>query len=325
MSTADWAARYVEHLGLALAPLHGKAPYCEGWNLDAKLIRTPAAARAHWTQHPHDNIGACLEPSGLVSIDADHPDGARQVLAAEGIDLDALIATTPTIIGRAPRLEFRAPETESGEIPHFRLSRKSVVWPPRAEGEKPITVLEFRAGRVQDVLPPSIHPDTHQPYCWLTPPTGAEFPQLTDALLHLWQDFDAFKHRARNLCPWADPEPERVRPSPLQRLGVTRPHNGPSVIAEFNAACDATTILASHGYVQAGKRRWKSPHGHGIAGVVVLPSGKVYCHHASDPLGDERAHDAFDLYAMFEHRGDVRAAVRAAAELLRMTQGRRTA
>ena len=306
MSTAQWAARYIERFNAALVPLDGKRPLGEAWNADENLIRTAEAARGYWTRHPHRNMGACLEPSGFVSIDADYLDGARQVLAAEGVELDALMRETPTIIGRAPRLEFKAPKVV--------LGRKSVVWPARAEGEKPITVLEFRAGRVQDVLPPSMHPDTGLPYRWLTPPVDG-FPPLPDSLLHLWLDFDAFKHRARNLCAWAQPEPGSQKTSGTH-AGVFRPHTGPSVIAEFNAAHDAVAILESHGYTRAGKRRWKSPHGHGIAGVVQLPSGRIYCHHSSDPLGDEHAHDAFDLYAQFEHGGDQRAAVRAAAELL---------
>src|SRR5690606_21867506 len=88
---AAWAGRYLERFGFALVPLRGKAPYREAWNSDASLIRDADAARAHWRLHPSENIGACLGPSGLVSIDCDHPDGARAVLANEGIDLDALI------------------------------------------------------------------------------------------------------------------------------------------------------------------------------------------------------------------------------------------
>jgi len=303
VSAAAWAERYVRRFELALTPLRGKAPIREGWNLDENLLRTPGAAREYFKRNPRDNMGACLEPSGLVSVDADDPEGARRVLEAEGIDLAALMAWAPTIIGRAPRLEFKAPSAP--------LGRKSVVWPPKAAGEKPVTVLELRAGRVQDVLPPSIHPDTKHPYRWLTAPRNG-FPPLPDSLLRLWLNFDAFKHRARNLCPWADPEPE---PS-VQAPRPSRPRTGPSIIAAFNQAHDAVAILEAHGYTRSGKRRWKSPNGHGLAGVVVLPSGKVFCHHASDELGDGHAHDAFDLYAHFEHGGDTRAAVRQAAALL---------
>lgn len=308
MSTlVDWTCRYLSRFNFALTPLRGKAPYREGWNRDENLIRTVERARAHWNQHPHDNVGVCLEPSGLVSLDADYPEGAKAVLAAENIDLDALIERTPTILGRSPRLEFQAPPVS--------LAKKAVVWPPRAEGEKPVTVLELRAGRVQDVLPPSIHPDTQSWYRWVTLPRH-DFPSLPESLLALWLDFEAFRHRARNLCPWAQPEPEPEKPVPRgERL---RRHTGPSIIEAFNQAHDAVAILESHGYVKAGKRRWKSPNGHGIAGVVLLSDGKVFCHHKSDPLGDDKAHDAFDLFVRFDHGGDIRAATRAAAQLLGM-------
>lgn len=300
---AEWYAE----MGLALTPLRGKAPIRAAWNHDENLITTSKAARAYWSAHSGDNIGACLERSGLVSLDADDPVGAHLVLAAEAIDLNALIAETPTIIGRAPRLEFAAP-------PGVTLSRKTLVWPPHAKGEKPVTVLELRAGRVQDVLPPSIHPDTRQRYRWITPLLD-EFPVLPDTLLRLWLEFEAFRHRARNLCPWADPEPEPVAP-PLRPV---RQHTGPSVIAEFNACHDAVSVLEAHGFTKVGKR-WKSPNGHGVAGVVLLPSGKVYCHHASDDLADGRAHDAFDLFTQFEHGGNVRAAVRAASAMMGFNQ-----
>jgi putative DNA primase/helicase len=309
MSAAAWCERYVERFGFKLVPLRGKVPIGEAWNVDENLIATVDAARGHWSRNPHDNVGVCLEASGLASLDADDSEGTQRVLAAEGIDLDALIATTPTIIGRAPRLEFKAP-------PGVKLGRKSVVWPPQAEGEKPVTVLELRGGRVQDVLPPSIHPDTHLPYRWLTPPRDG-FPPLPESLLKLWLDFDAFKHRARNLCPWADPEPAPATPPPRP----IRERTGPSVIAAFNDAHDAVAILESRGYQRVGKRRWKSPNGHGMAGVVVLPSGKVYCHHASDGLGNGHAHDAFDLFVQFDHGGDFRSAVRAAAQALGLDQG----
>ena len=307
---ADYAARYIE-FGFKLVPLNGKVPIGEAWNSDANLIGTAQGARDYWTRNPRHNVGACLGPSGLVSLDADYADGAQTVLAAEGVDLERLMAVTPTIMGRAPRLEFKAPQG-------IELGRKSIVWPPKAPGEKPITVLEFRAGRVQDVLPPSIHPVKRRPYCWWTPPRNG-FPALPEPLLRLWLDFDAFRHRARNLCPWADPEPVPEK-RPARRI---RERTGPSVIDAFNDAHDAAAILESCGYERAGKRRFKSPNGHGMAGVVLLPSGKVFCHHQSDQLGGAHAHDAFDVFAILQHRGDYRAAVKAAAAMLGIDQRER--
>jgi putative DNA primase/helicase len=307
VNTEVWAEYCVARFSFKLVPLkeQGKCPIRKDWNADEQLIGTIEGARSYWSRHPHANVGVCLEPSGLTSVDVDDLEGARRVLRAEGIDLDALIARTPTIVGRTPRLEFKAPG-----VP---LTRKSLVWPARWPGAKPVTVLELRAGRCQDVLPPSIHPNG-QRYRWLTPPRHG-FPPLPQSLLALWTDFDAFKHRARNLCPWADPEPEPAAPQP-RRIGV---RTGPSVIAAFNEAHDPAALLEAHGYIRAGTSRFKSPNGHGVAGVVVLPSGRVYCHHASDEqLGGEHAHDAFDLYRIFEHGGDFRAAVREAAQALGM-------
>jgi putative DNA primase/helicase len=173
--------------------------------------------------------------------------------------------------------------------------------------------LEFRAGRIQDVLPPSIHPATQRPYRWETPPING-FPPLPTRLLELWQDFDAFARRARRLCPWAEPEPQINLP----RAVSSRPRTGPSVIAEFNAAHSPVAILEARGYTREGKRlRAPGSQTHG-AGVQVLPDGRVRCWHWSDALGDGKPHDAFDLFAMFDHGGDTRAAVKAAAALLGM-------
>ena len=313
--TANWACHYIERFDLALVPLPRaqKAPRHPGWNQDANLIRTPDQTREHWRQHPQDGFGACLEPSRLVSIDADYLDGSRAILAAEGVELDLLIATSPTIVGRAPRLEFRAPAD-------VKLSRRSIVWPAGGKHSQPLTVLEFRAGRLQDVLPPSIHPSTGLPYRWHTLPCYG-FPPLPEGLLSLWLNFDAFKHRARNLCPWAPPEPEPIRASQTQY----RSSNALSVIAQFNAGHDPACLLEAHGYIKSGARRWKSPCGKGVAGIVQLENGKIYSHHQTDVLAGEHALDAFDLFARLDHGGDTRAAVRAAAELLGLNRRERAA
>jgi putative DNA primase/helicase len=131
-------------------------------------------------------------------------------------------------------------------------------------------------------------------------------------LLALWLDFEAFRERALKLCPWPDPRPARAAPPPRRAT----PYTGPSVIAAFNSAHDPVALLAARGYQRVGTRRWKSPDGHGASGVVLLPDGKVFCHHQSDLLGDGKPHDCFDLYVAFEHNGDQRAAVKAAAQLL---------
>jgi putative DNA primase/helicase len=106
------------------------------------------------------------------------------------------------------------------------------------------------------------------------------------------------------LCPWAPPP----KPVPAR----------PSVIAEFNAAHDIVAIIEAHGYERRGEKRFAAPGSSHAAGIVLLDSGKLFCHHAGDPLSDEHALDAFDCYRKLQHNGDYRAAVRAAAQVLGM-------
>src|SRR5262249_51750439 len=133
----DWIARYILRFNFAVTPLRGKAPYLDGWNHEANLIRT--IEQAHECFRPGDNAGVVLEPSRLVSLDADH-EATETVLAAEGIDLQKLIERYPTITGRRPRIEFRAPVG-------IRLEKKVVRWPKPEDPTGPgkITILEFRA------------------------------------------------------------------------------------------------------------------------------------------------------------------------------------
>lgn len=58
--------------------------------------------------------------------------------------------------------------------------------------KKEITVLEFRCGTVdgltvQDLLPPSIHPDTGLPYRWGGKGNWRQIPEIPAALLIAWQ------------------------------------------------------------------------------------------------------------------------------------------
>jgi hypothetical protein len=89
------------------------------------------------------------------------------------------------------------------------------------------------------------------------------------------------------------------------------------VIAAFNLAHSVQDVLAAHRYTRRGNR-WMSPtSSSGLAGTVII-EGRVYSHHASDPLSDGHAHDAFDLFRILDHAGDTRAAIKAAAEELGM-------
>ena len=303
---AAWAA-YWSGLGLALVPIPRGAKGPEGitgW-------QTRTFTQDHWRANPEQGMGARLRDSGLASFDGDAIEEARLALAAVGLDLDSLKAGAVIIQGHPARWRalYRLPAGGEG------LSRKALTWPPREEGGKPVTIFELRAGPVQDALPPTLHPGTGQPYSLLAAPWELEqWTAPPTALLELWRDWEKWRPVLEAACPWAPPQPE-PKATGRERAG------GDSVIAAFNAAHDPAAILDAHGYKAKGKNRWLSPSsGSGLAGIVRLSdTGRIFSHHASDPLAGP-PHDAFSLFAVLEHQGDTRAAVKAAARLLGMEQ-----
>lgn len=106
-----------------------------------------------------------------------------------------------------------------------------------------------------------------------------------------------------------------------------------SVIDAFNAQNDIRTLLIKYGYERhpRGDKHWRSPHqgSNSYATRVTDGGGReiFQSHSASDAeagLGAKGESgclygDAFELYAHFEHAGDFKAAIRAAAADLRMT------
>jgi len=315
---ADYAAAYVGKYGMHIVPLppRGKRPVSENWGNEC--ITDPDAARRYYQQHPDANIGAALGPSRLCSLDIDNLEAMRIICAEFGWDIEALLAQSPTIQGQPPgmRMLFRVPDGET-------LQYHSLSWPKQDDPAKRFTVFEIRAADTQqrqDVLPPSIHPDTGQPYIWLTKPNGA-IPEPPAWLLAVWKNWDALKPQLQGLCPWA-PAPT---PKPPKRPRPAHDTAQPSVIDAYDQAHDIEAALARYGYRQQG-RRWLSPHSStGLAGVVVF-DGKAWIHHASDPLCSDESGQlvgAFDLFRYYEHQGDIGKAVKAAADELGMKTARR--
>jgi hypothetical protein len=312
---ADFAATYCRKYGFSLVPLPpgAKRPLSDNWGNEC--ITDPEQARSYYERRPSANIGVALGPSRLCSLDIDDLDAMRTICAEFGWDIDALAQSAPTIQGRAPgfRIMFRVPD--GLELPYH-----SLTWPRQDDAGKRFTVFEVRSAtdqQRQDVLPPSIHPDTGKPYVWLTKPNGA-IPEPPAWLLALWQNWDALKPQLQGLCPWA---PQRPTPKPPK--APARPANdstSPSVIDAYERAHSIEAALTQYGYKQQGKR-WLSPHsGTGLAGVILF-DGKAWIHHASDPLcSDESGQlvSSFDLFRFYEHGGDIRKAVKAAAEALGM-------
>lgn len=316
-TTADYAEAYVRSYGMALVPLppRTKRPLAQDWGRN--VITDPAAARAYYTENPDWNVGAALGPSRLCSLDVDDIDATRLIFDEFGWDLDALRDAHPTIQG-APggfRVMFRVPDD-------MALAYHALTWPKQDGSPGRFTVWEIRAAddqQRQDVLPPSIHPDTQQPYTWLTRPADVGgFRSPPQWLLQLWTHWDALKPQLQAVCPWKTEVPQSA-PTPSR----TQPR-GDSVIDAYDQAHSIEATLERYGYKRQGKR-FLSPHSStGLPGVVVWPdSGRCYIHHASDPLcSDESGRPVapFDLFAHYEHGGDVKRAAKAAADQLGMVR-----
>lgn len=262
----------------------------------------------HWIKHPKDGIAIRLALSGLVALDVDDIPRTERVLQDHrGVSLSELRATMPCVIGRNFQLLFRAPD-----VP---LKHRSITWPKEDNPRASFVLFEFRAGNITSTVAPTIHPGTGQPYRWENPPRNG-FPPLPARLLDLWLDWEETARRARALCPWA-PEPKPI----AERQASRRDYVGPSIIKQFNALHDVLAILASHGYRRDGKR-FAAPDCKHAAGITLLPSGKIFCHHQGDPLRSEHALDCFDVFRVLDHGGDYRAAVRAAAVALGLDRER---
>jgi putative DNA primase/helicase len=310
MSPFEYATHYTR-LGFALVPIEPGSKGPRGWGWQKRGV-----AAHYWQVRPEMGMGLIHGLSGTVALDVDHPEWAALALAAVGIDLEALEATARfRIRGRkGAKPIYLLPEGVT-------LTRKPLAWPhptERLENGRPrlVTLFELRSSSTQDVLPPSIHPDTGRAYEWLPrmPEAREELEPLPSPLLALWQDWDGAKARMKAACPWAASEPEPQRPAPLRRWEGA-PQD--SVIAAFNQAYRVEEILERNGYRRVGLRYVCPSSSTRLPGVSIL-GNRAYSHHGSDPLADEHAHDAFDVYRILEHAGDWRAAIRSAAKLLGM-------
>jgi hypothetical protein len=185
VSCADAAIAYVKNgLALVAIPSGQKGPRSIGWNARDKAITSPADA-ANIT----GNIGlahAYCTPYPTAALDIDDMAQAEQWLKAWGLDLRALLDASNAVQiisgrqGRAKTLYI----LPRGEQPMRTVQVKDPVTKS--------VILEFRCASadgltMQDVLPPSIHPDTGQPYKWGGKGDPACLPTMPDKLLDVWR------------------------------------------------------------------------------------------------------------------------------------------
>lgn len=302
------AVRYYVGLGWSLCATRAednKVAYGREWESRGRPAK-------HWDDKSGDGVGLIHGLSGTCAVDIDNLEHARVALAAIGVSLDELMADPNAVQitsgreGRA-KLMYRLP-------PGAVLKRHALFWPLESDDSKNECIVEFRAGSTHDVLPPSIHPETRREYEWIGDP--ASMPTIPDALLSAWENWPITRALMADACPWAT---RYTAPAYTPLSGLSTGGTGRSVIQEFNAQVCVESLLDRHGYKRAGARWFAPASKSGTPGVVVFLDGHkplVYSHHGSDPLGDGHAHDAFSIFCVLDHRGDVTAAVKDAAGLL---------
>lgn len=302
---AWYADRYASKFAMALVPIEPgrKFPTATDWG--NQVITDPEAASRYYTAHPDWNMGLALGPAGYCSLDIDCMESFQTILDEFGIPPEEM-EQYPTIQGasKGMRLLFRVPADT--KLPYCKLT-----WPVKDDAKKNYTVIELRAAtdgkQRQDVLPPSIHPDTKKPYRWLVqPPQSVEvWPEPPGWLLAMWGAWDQFKPQLKDACPWAE-KPEPPKPKAQRRV---QNQQGGSIIESYNRANNLAEHLDRYGYKRKGRTRYLSPHSTtNLPGVVLFPGGEsCWVHHASDPLCSEETGQpvsAFDLYCHYEHGDD---------------------
>ncbi len=159
---------YIEH-GWKLIPIlpghkGPKGASARDWNKLEKAVTDPA-------QQMH-SAGLAHAYSGTCAIDVDDYPKAREWLEERGVDLDALFLD-PTSV-----------QIHSGRADHGKLLYAlDTPLASKQIKDNDKAMIDFRcataAGRtVQDVLPPSMHPDTQRPYEW----------KYADDLIADWRD-----------------------------------------------------------------------------------------------------------------------------------------
>lgn len=155
--------------GFALVPIPRgtKGPNRKGWNK-----RENCVLPSTWDA----NIGLAHAYSGTCALDLDRLDDASKYLQGHGIDVNVLLNAPDAVqisSGRSNRakLLYRLAEP----LPSKKL----------ASGALELRCASADGLTVQDVLPPSIHPDTGKPYEWIG--DWRVIPIIPTKLLELWQ------------------------------------------------------------------------------------------------------------------------------------------
>jgi hypothetical protein len=165
--------------GWSLVPIpHGtKGPRTPGWNLKHNALKSQTELP------PGFGIGLAHAYSGTMALDLDNWEMSSKVFAEHDINLRELYEAADAVI------------IDSGRQGHGKLLYAmpfGLALPTKKITIDGVTVYELRCATVsgvtvQDVLPPSIHPQTMQPYRWGGRGHWTRLPTIPQCILDMWQ------------------------------------------------------------------------------------------------------------------------------------------
>ena len=196
-------AEYVR-AGFALVPIPTgrKGPIGSGWNKRELCIVDPEIA-----EFLDGNVGLAHAYSGTCAIDIDDLALCVEWMAQRGIDLPELLNAPESV-----RIESRPGRAKL----IYRLTPPLPSFKIKAAG------LELRCASstgltMQDVLPPSIHPDTGKPYTWAGT-HWSRLPPLPPKLQDLWQSLIGVKPKGTKPVGNADAKVLRIQAPRLRAM-----------------------------------------------------------------------------------------------------------
>ena len=165
-----------------------------GWAICAIDRGKKAPTYPKWNERPIDEeaadgidgAGLLHVQSGTCALDIDNLSLARVWLAERGVDVDSLLEARDAVritSGRAGRAKLL-----------YRLKTPLRTFKPEGSGVE-LRCATIEGKSMQDVLPPTVHPDTKKPYAWQygEPLLGdwGSLPPIPAALKAAWRELIA--------------------------------------------------------------------------------------------------------------------------------------
>jgi len=199
--------------GIALVgmPYGTKSPIAKSWNQKEMAIRKSQ----HADELNGKNIGiahAYCTPTSTCALDIDQFDHAKSWLKMHEIDLYELVFKENAVL-------IRSGKPKSLKILYRLPASVGILESKKIVGPDGNSAVEFRCATkegktVQDVLPPSRHPDGHI-YRWGKNSNPLAIPLIPDNLLAVWQlmiqNTSRVAHRNRGICGLNNLRPETPR------------------------------------------------------------------------------------------------------------------